>query len=52
MPTTEGKKTSAARYWTKIKLPPEFESLNMKQLTALRRMVQQAFNAGKNYAAS
>lgn len=46
----EEKKKTAAQYWIKTKLPVEFHDLNMKQLTALRRMVQSAFNAGKKNA--
>jgi hypothetical protein len=43
---------NSSQYWLKQKLPAEFDSLNMKQLTALRRMVQKAFNTGKKDAAS
>jgi hypothetical protein len=43
---------NSSQYWLKQKLPSEFDSLNMKQLTALRRMVQKAFNTGKKDAAS
>lgn len=38
---------NSAQYWTKLRLPAEFDGLGMKQLTALRRMVQRAFTAGK-----
>ena len=43
-------KMNFAQYWVKIKLPLELTELNMKQLTALRRMVQKAFNEGKKSA--
>lgn len=39
------------QYWLKVTLPAELLSLNMKQLTELRRMVQKAFAAGKKDAA-
>lgn len=38
---------NSTQYWTKLRLPAEFDGLNMRQLTALRRMVQGAFTAGK-----
>ena len=41
---------NSAQYWVKINLPLELIELNMKQLTALRRMVQKAFNEGKKNA--
>ena len=42
---------TSTQYWTKLKLPFELDDLDMRQLAALRRMVQQAFNAGKKHAA-
>jgi hypothetical protein len=45
------KKTTAQRYWVKRKLPAELIDLNMKQIDAVRRMVQAAFIAGKRDAA-
>lgn len=41
---------NSTQYWMKLKLPLVFDNLNMQQLTALRRMVQQAFNEGKKHA--
>lgn len=41
------KKMNSAQYWIKLRLPYELEELNMRQLTALRKMVQNAFTAGK-----
>ena len=41
---------NSAQYWVKLKLPIELIELNMKQLTALRRMVHNAFNEGKKSA--
>lgn len=38
---------SAAKYWMALELPGEFANLNMQQLTALRRMVMKAYDAGK-----
>lgn len=44
------KQISSAQYWTKLKLPIVFDELNMQQLSALRIMVQKAFNEGKKNA--
>lgn len=41
---------TSTQYWLKLKLPYQFDELNMEQLTALRRMVQKAFNEGKKHA--
>lgn len=38
---------SAAKYWIGLELPPELCQLNMRQLTALRKMVTRAYNAGR-----
>lgn len=38
---------SATKYWIKVELPPELCELNMRQLTALRKMVTKAYNAGR-----
>lgn len=38
---------NSAQYWTKVLLPVELCGLNMRQLTALRKLVQGAFTAGK-----
>lgn len=48
--TVANKPRSALQYWTKLKLPAELHGLNMRQLTTLRRMVQAAYNAGKQNA--
>lgn len=42
---------NAPQYWVKLKLPAELIELNMKQLTALRRMIYKSFNEGKKSAA-
>lgn len=34
-------------YWAKQSLPTELTELNMRQITAIRKMVQGAFTAGK-----
>lgn len=44
------KQMNSVQYWVKIKLPVELFGLRMKQLTALRKLVQAAFNAGKKEA--
>ena len=41
---------NSAQYWVKIKLPYELMDLSMKELTAVRLLVQKAFNAGKKDA--
>ena len=41
---------TSSEYWWKLKLPYEFDDMTMSQLNALRRIVQQAFNAGKKTA--
>lgn len=38
---------NSSQYWTKVCLPVELDGLNMRQLTALRKLVQRAFTAGK-----
>ena len=43
----QSKAVSSNQYWAKIRLPLVFDELNMQQLTALRLMVQKAFNEGK-----
>lgn len=35
------------QYWAKQTLPDELTELNMRQITAIRKMVQNAFTAGK-----
>lgn len=38
---------SSAKYWMKLELPGEFENLTMLQLTALRKIVMKAYEAGR-----
>lgn len=38
---------NSAQYWIKLRLPYELDGLTMQQLTALRKLVQGAFTAGK-----
>ena len=38
---------SSTKYWMALELPGEFANLNMQQLTALRRMVMKAYDAGR-----
>ena len=38
---------SGTKYWMALELPGEFANLNMQQLTALRKMVVSAYNAGR-----
>lgn len=38
---------SGAKYWMALKLPGEFENLTMLQLTALRKIVMKAYEAGR-----
>lgn len=38
---------SGAKYWMQLELPGEFANLNMQQLTALRKMVMKAYEAGR-----
>jgi len=46
----QSKAVTSTQYWAKIRLPLVFDELNMQQLTALRLMVQKAFNEGKKSA--
>lgn len=41
---------SATKYWLDLELPGCMTDLSMTQLTALRRMVVSAFNAGRRSA--
>lgn len=36
-------------HWAKVRLPHELEGLSMAQITAVRKMVQAAFTAGRKY---
>lgn len=38
---------SGAKYWMQLELPGELINLNMQQLTALRKMVMKAYEAGR-----
>lgn len=38
---------TGAQYWLKLKLPYQLQDLSMEELTALRIMIQKAFNAGR-----
>lgn len=38
---------SATKYWMKLELPGELTTLSMTQLTAVRRIVVAAYNAGR-----
>lgn len=38
---------SATKYWIKLELPGELTTLSMTQLTAVRKLVTAAYNAGR-----
>ena len=40
---------ASTKYWMALKLPCELSGLSMQQLTALRKMVQSAYTAGRKY---
>ena len=46
-PTAKTSEVSATKYWIKLELPGELTTLSMTQLTAVRKLVVAAYNAGR-----
>lgn len=46
----QSKAVTSTQYWKEMKLPIELVGINTAQMTAIRKLVQSAFNKGKKSA--
>lgn len=46
-PRRRSEVVSATRYWLDLELPAQLSGLSMSQLTAVRKLVVKAYNAGR-----